>query len=127
MSNRLNGNLLVFAVEAFPDPCSKSGDDDDLFSVGAGLEIWVFLVQFCVCFPVSPIFFSCPRILCHNAISNCSPRRHDITFEEIFEGRWNSFQEVVCSGNRDEKTVMKGLLAEVNFVSEKDLDAISAI
>ena len=74
-----------------------------------------------------PVFFSFFVVLVHNSIANGCPRRHDITRKNIFVGRMNSFQELFCSGNIDEKIVIKGLLDVVKFLSIKERDATSAM
>lgn len=76
---------------------------------------------------MSPIFFSCPGILCHNAIVNGSPRKQDITFENIFGCMWNSLQEFFLSGKRELKVVRNELLELVNLESINERDATSAI
>ena len=76
---------------------------------------------------MSPIFFSCPGVLSHDAIVNCSPRRQDITFEYIFGAKRNSFQELFLRGNRELKIVRNFLFCAVNCFSINDLDATSVI
>ena len=118
---------MSFAIVACPDPSSKCCDDDNLLDIGATGKVWVNSEVVGVLCPMLPVFLPCFVVVIHHAIVDGFPRRQDITFELNLFRMWYSFQEYVLSGNIEEKTSMKGLLACVNCFSLKERDAASAI
>ena len=99
----LNINLISFSVSPGPYPGGKTGKDNSFLKDWLSLQEGIKAEDVTVSGPVFSIFVpSLGSLWCSNSISNCVPRKQEITGDAIFVSTRSSCHERLCGSGKFE-------------------------